>query len=407
MAAQLEATTQSAHAVAATPARSGAAVTGCPQLRALARCLDLPVFGGNRVEVLAGATDGRAAVFDAIDRAGDHINVEGWVWMAGADGEQLAQRLLVRAHEGVHINLLLDGSPIRGVAPVLERLRRSGARVCEVPPAQPAWQWLHDVAKPSERARALLVVDGRIAFIGSDPAARPAAISDVRGAARMVRVEGPAVGELQWLFVECWRRRVPTPMQSGRYFPALAWAGPHRVGIALPGSRDASAAHTRALLAAVDAARDRALLIGSHGLRHNALHRALIAACHRGVDVHLLLPGDDEPDLFGSLRRALCASLLHAGVHVHALRDAAPGAHASVIDGIWSSLEPSPIAQHRARSAGRDRLIVHDAEFGAQAEAAFWSDVARASDALIDRAWRPSPLRRLNLRLSRYLEVSP
>ena len=400
MAAQFDAITQAALDVAAAPVSSSGSADAArwPHLRALTRALDLPVLGGNRLEVLTCAAAARAAVFDAIDHASDHVNIEHWQWLAGSDGERLAQRLLARAREGVHVNLMLESAWPRGAAPgQLERLRRGGIRVCEFQGSHPLGWWLHGLMRP-QRQRALVVVDGRTAFVGLGGAAGPDAPED-SDPARVLCVEGPAVGELQWLFVDCWRHSAPNPMHSGRYFPALAWVGTHRIGIAQAGCRGERAVHARALLAAVDAARERALLLGAHGLRHNALRRALVGACHRGVDVHVLV-SDDWARGLRAPSRSSCAGLLRTGVHVHALRQSLQSAHASVIDGVWSSIEAVDAPE-------RDRLIVLDAEFGAQAEAAFWSDVARSSDAIADPASRPSPLRRLNLRLARYLEVSP
>lgn len=407
MAAQFEAIPQPALDVAAAPASSSgfAEAARWPQLRALTRSLDLPVLGGNRLEVLVRAAAARSAMFDAIDHASDHVNIEHWQWFAGSEGERLVQRLLARTRDGVHVNLMLQSAWPRAAAPgQLERLRRGGVKVCELQGSHPLGRWLHGLMR-SQRHRALVVVDGRIAFLGLGGPARPDA-PEHSDPARVLRIEGPAVGELQWLFVECWRHSAPSPMHSGRYFPALGWVGTQRIGIAAVGCRGERAAHARALLAAVDAARDRALLLGSHGLRHHALRRALVAACQRGVDVHLLVP-DDWARGVRAPSRSSCASLLRAGVHVHALRPSVQSAHASVIDGVWSSIDAVDAAERSARSPERDRLIMLDAEFGARAEASFWSDVARSSDAIADPASRPSPLRRLNLRLARYREVSP
>jgi cardiolipin synthase len=215
----------------------------------------------------------------------------------------------------------------------------------------------------------------------------------------LVRLEGPVVAELQWLFVDRWRRRVPAPLPNGRYFPALSWVGSQRIGVATADSDCGRAAHTRTVLAAVDAAQDRVLLVSTAGLPMHALRHALAAACSRGVDAHLLWAADDDAPT-----RAACLPWLRAGVHVHLVRGGL-SAPASVIDGVWSTLE-APGDIRSARADQRDHVIVLDADFGAQAEATFWSDVARSNEATFHSA-QPHALRRLNLRLARYLEVSP
>ena len=276
MAVPFEANLEQAARVASGATRSSEAdAVAAWHLRALACCLDSPLSEGNRVDVLACAGEGRHALLDAIDVAVDHINIEGESWLAGRDGEPLAQRLLARSRAGVGINLMCDEVMGSSTASHIEQLRGSGVRVCQAKAVHPSWRWLHGIVQADAPRRALVVIDGHIAFVGPTP---PAGEGDV-----MRRIAGAAVGELQWLFVERWRRRVPGPMQAGRYFPALACAGTHCIGIAPAGSHIQAATHTRALIAALDAARDRALLIGGQPPRR-ALRLALIAACRRGVE---------------------------------------------------------------------------------------------------------------------------
>jgi cardiolipin synthase len=245
------------------------------------------------------------------------------------------------------------------------------------------------------------VLDGGVAFIGPFDPARTTA--DAADAPHAVVVEGPAVAELQWLFIDGWRQHSLGPLQSGRYFPALPWIGAQRVGIALADHDGDRAAYARTLLAAVDAAQDRVLLV-TNTRPDGALREALAAACSRGVDVHLLGWGATARHGLGA-PNARWEPLLSAGVHVHEIQDGAPRAHANVIDGVWSSIEAAG-ATACSGACGHDHLIVLDAGFGAQGEVAFWSDVARAS-AVAPAMQAPGPLQRLNARLARYLEVSP
>ena len=49
------------------------------QSRALSRCLELPVLGGNRVEILEHGRPAAGSVFDALDTATDHINIDSFL----------------------------------------------------------------------------------------------------------------------------------------------------------------------------------------------------------------------------------------------------------------------------------------------------------------------------------------
>src|SRR5262249_55214945 len=153
---------------------------------------------------------------------------------------------------------------------------------------------------------------------------------------------------------------------------------------------------------ALDAAQDRALLIAEpHGLAKD-LEAALAAASVRGVDVHVLVANEGHRLL--AARRNGAAALQRAGVHVHVARHAI-SAVCSVVDGVWSS-----VALGRAHSAGfargeQDHVIVLDTSFAAEAQDAFWSDVELCGPESAPRWAPPGALQRLNLRLSKYLEV--
>src|SRR5437762_6789567 len=62
--------------------------------RVLMHALRRPLVGGNHVELLLDGPDTYAAMFDAIDAARDHINLESYIVEADGPGEELARRLL-------------------------------------------------------------------------------------------------------------------------------------------------------------------------------------------------------------------------------------------------------------------------------------------------------------------------
>src|SRR5262245_48543199 len=62
--------------------------------QALARSLGQPLLSGNQVDVLVDGPQTYAAMFEAIDNARDHINIESYIVEAEGPGEELAQRLL-------------------------------------------------------------------------------------------------------------------------------------------------------------------------------------------------------------------------------------------------------------------------------------------------------------------------
>jgi hypothetical protein len=76
----------------------------------------------------------------------------------------------------------------------------------------------------------------------------------------------------------------------------------------------------------------------------------------------------------------------------------------SVIDGVWSSVGPS-WCEHVDRGGAGMNMIVLDAEFGARVQTAFRDDAARCRAIAQDEVPVRGPLHRINVKLSRYLEL--
>src|SRR5262249_51650244 len=129
-----------------------------------------------------------------------------------------------RCADGVKVNLLFDGYGSLHTDPgYFESLRAAGVNVCE-------YNTLRRMANLLSRAlhlrdhRKLMVVDGRVAFIGGVNISGVYAFGSSSGMVRHashgqgererergwrdthVRVEGPVVEQLQQLFVDHWKR---------------------------------------------------------------------------------------------------------------------------------------------------------------------------------------------------------
>ncbi len=369
------------------------------QSRALSRCLQLPVLGGNRVEILEHGRPAAGAVFDALETARDHINLDSRLFNLETQGDALVQRLLQRCQAGARVHLLVDGQASRGAQALLrlDQLRRGGVKLCATRPIARGdvwWGHSHD----GDDAPRLIVIDGRLAFVGGLGLRRVPG-----GTEGLARIEGPAVAELQWLFIDHWERMATRPMSPARYFPPLAWIGEQRVGIAAAASDSGRSPFLRACIAAVAASQARVLLSSPYGLPPAALQRALHSAQARGIDAQLLWSSYGMDWATRALARAHARRLTRAGVLVHEMAHRPLRARSSAIDGVWSSVGPS-WCEHVERGGTGMNMIVLDAEFGARVEAAFRDDAARCRAGARAEPLPSGPLHRMHHKLSRYLE---
>jgi len=262
--------------------------------------------------------------------------------------------------------------------------------------------------------RKLMVVDGRIGFIGgvnisavyssgSSPMASLAgsetAGTDADAAPGKpgwrdthVRVEGPIVAQLQRLFMRHWSRQSPVALRGSHYFPPIAPAGQQRAAVAACDAGRRRNPFYRALLSALDAAQDRIYLTTAYLVPTRRLMRSLVRAARRGVDVHLMLPG--VSDFWAPLQagRSHYTRLLRAGVHLHELHDTLLHAKTCVIDGLWTTVGSSNLDWRSFLHNAEANLVILDAALGQEMERVFQADVARARQ--IDREqWRHRGLR--------------
>jgi cardiolipin synthase len=367
------------------------------QSRALSRCLQLPVLGGNRVEILEHGRPAAGAVFDALEAARDHVNLDTRLFDLETQGDALVQCLLQRCHAGVRVNLLVDGQAARAPRSLLrlDQLRRGGVKLCATQPLARSDAWWGRA--PDDAAPRLIIIDGRLAFVGG------LGLRRVRGGTEgLARIEGPVVAELQWLFIDHWDRLATRPMAAARYFPPLAWVDEQRVGIAAANGSGRSP-FLRACVAAVAAAQSRVLLSSPYGLPPAALQRALMSAQSRGIDAQLLWSSHGMDWAVRALARAHARRLTNAGVLVHEMAHRPLRARSSVIDGVWSSVGPS-WCEHVERGGSGMNMIVLDAEFGARVQAAFRDEAARCRAGPRAELAPSGPLHRIHVKLSRYLE---
>jgi cardiolipin synthase len=379
-------------------ARAETPIRPVHSLHALVRGLAEPLVGGNRVDLLQDGPRTYEAMLEAIAAARHHVNLESYILEADGPGAAFAHHLIERARAGVQVNVLFDSfGSLRTPTRYFDHLRENGVNVCEANPLSRLANLL-DRALHLRDHRKLLVVDGRVGFIGGvniSPvySSGSAPLKGAHGSGRPgwrdthVRVQGPAVAHLQRLFLRHWARHGGCRLYPGGYFPPLAPAGTQRVAIA---ARDAGRRRNpfyRALLSAIGAARRRVLLTTAYLVPTRRLLRALVQAARRGVDVHLLLPG--VSDFWAPLAagRSHYAQLLRAGVHLHERHDTLLHAKTCVIDGAWTTVGSSNLDWRSLVHNAEANVIVLDEGLGQEMERVFAEDVAQ-SRTITREAWR-------------------
>lgn len=314
--------------------------------RVLGALADAEPHGGSRVQVL---TDGPAfyeAELAAIRDAKQTIHLERYIFRPDEIGRRYVDAMTERARAGVKVKVVLDyiGS-FTTWDKTFEPLRQAGGRICWYQPIR----WYTFKRFNNRTHRDLLIVDGRVGFVGgagvadwwmADTPKQP------RWRDTMVRVDGELVVGLQATFAENWLEASGGILSGGAdYFPGCrreeAPLGPSDdVGIVVNSSPSIGrATRARILFQVLLAnARESIDITSPYFLPDRTARREMIRAVReRNVRLRILVPGRHSDHLL--TRRAgrrLFGELLEGGADIYEYEPSMIHAKVLVIDGLWS-----------------------------------------------------------------------
>ncbi len=375
-----------------------------------------PLVLGNKLTLLQNGPATYAAMFAAIDAAKDHINLETYIFEADEIGAQFSERLIARQAAGVQVNLIYDSvGSLTTPQSFFDRLRKEGVKVVEFNPVNPLADnpktWLIN----NRDHRKLLVVDGRIAFVGginisstysSAPSKRSAptdAPGNVAGGWRdtHIQIEGPVVSEFQKLFIGTWTKQKGEPLTAGDYFPEIKRQGDEIVRAIGSTPDDPESLIYLTLMSAIAHAEKEVLLTIAYFAPDPQLLDALKDAERRGVDVKLILPSRTDSGQIFHLGRSYYSQLLRSGVRIYERRGAVMHAKIVCIDGVWSTIGSTNLDWRSFLHNDEINAVVLGRGFATQVEGVFVADI-RESDEIALKQWRKrSLLLRIKERLAR------
>jgi cardiolipin synthase len=334
-------------------AGSGTADELQAQLELLQTIDQTPPVGGNRVTLLRDGGEAFPAMFAAMAAAKDSINLEYYTFDdVRSGGRALADILLDRLSDGVSVNVIYDAFGSNATAPeFLDRLRQAGAVLTAFNPNPLAHGHLDN---PNDRDhRKIMVVDGRIAFVGGinldhvyeNPVMSGAVDDPARSYWRdtVARIEGPVVADLQRVFLDTWTHQKGVPLPPRNWFPAVAPTGNQTVRILASSPGDDQPLFYISLLRAMRAARHSIGMSTGYFVPTPQVREELVGAVRRGVQVRLLLPSrSDSADALAA-GRAAYDDLLDAGIKIYEVQNAVLHSKFVVIDGVWLAIGSSNI----------------------------------------------------------------
>ena len=306
-------------------------------LQVLEALSDAQVNRTGTLEVLTNGPSFYPAELDAIRNATQSVNIEAYIFQKGKIADQYVSALTERARAGVKVNLVIDsfgsaGTTKRYLAPLLD----VGGKVGWY--NGPSWHRLMHLDNRTHRE--LMIVDGRVGFIGG------AGIADqwylgTKGHPRWrdsaVRIEGEAVCNLQATFAENWLATSGELLTGEAYFPSLRNEKPLVAMVVNSTPTVGGGTRARILFQLLLAsARESISITTPYFLPDRSLMKELCRAVERGLRVRILVPGRKSDHMVTrSTSRAGYGQLLKAGAEVYEYQPSMIHAMVLCIDNLW------------------------------------------------------------------------
>ncbi len=258
----------------------------------------VPVVAGNDVKILKSGKAKFADLFESIRQAKHHIHLEYFNFRNDSIAGALFELLYQKAAEGVKVRALFDAfgnmsnnQPLKNKA--LKEIRSKGVEIYKYDPIK--FPFVNHVFKRDHRK--IVVIDGHVAYTGG----MNVADYYLNGTPQVgswrdmhMRIEGPAVNQLQTIFLKIWNKVSKQWIGGEEYY----WPG----SIAECPDDDGPALH------ALAECEDSFALLNAVQHELDSCHPG-IGPLHRNVELAIV---DREPGVTPKLIRRAYASSINA-----------------------------------------------------------------------------------------------
>ena len=352
----------------------------------------------NRRSSFEVLTDGGVfyeAQLAAITTAQSSINLEAYIFDRGKIGRRYVEALAERARAGVQIRIVCDAFGSLGV---------NDAYFADLTCAGGVLAWYNGLrwyrlARINNRThRELMIVDGRVGFIGG------AGIADQwyqgrglkpRWRDTVIKVEGDAVTHLQATFAGTWLEAHGGILPSREFSEAEDHLAEDSIAMIVNSTPSyGGASRARILFQTLIASSTKTIHVTTpYFLPDRSLADELIHAVkNRGIEVKILVPGKkSDLALTRSASRRGYGPLLKAGARVYEYQPSMIHAKVLLIDGLWSVVGSTNFDQRSFGINNEVNMAVRGAAFTERLEQDFIHDLADSRELSYDE-WRKRSL---------------
>lgn len=283
----------------------------------------LPLTGDNGAHLIGGYQESLDAMADEIRTAKKFVHVEFYILQSDAATDNFFSALEEVAARGVKVRVLLDHWANRWkpyYKETIARLTAMGAQWHVMLPVRPLRG--HTQRLDLRNHRKLLVVDGKVGFLGSQNVTDstynlPKNIKrGLHWVDLMVRVDGPVVASINAVFYSDWYSETDEILGDEEVINIESGSGDLDCQIVPSGPGFEVENNLRLFLGLLYAAQEKIMMVSPYFIPDEALLLAITSACDRGVAVELFVSEEGDQAIVYHAQRSYYEALLRAGVRI-------------------------------------------------------------------------------------------
>lgn len=302
----------------------------------LVKVLRSPLTAGNKVKIFVNGEEKFPEVLQALRDAKHHIHLEYYIYEQDHIGKEIENILIEKAKQGVQVRFIYDdfGSP--AINKKMEaRLHNAGV---EIHPFQKILFYLLANRLNYRNHRKIIVIDGQTAFTGGINVSDKY-INDKRDQLfwrdTHVRIDGPGVFYLQFLFITDWNFCAAKKMKIDKlhFLTTTKFKENAFTQVVASGPDSSQPSILYSTLQAIYLAKKEIFITTPYFIPGESILEALGIAALSGISVKLLVPGKGDSILVNSAAKSYYEKLLVAGVEIYRYQKGFVHAKTLVADG--------------------------------------------------------------------------
>jgi cardiolipin synthase A/B len=347
---------------------------------------------GNTIDIFTNGNEFYPAMLEAIRSARETVNMECYIFKMGEIGNQFIEALAERGRAGVRVTVVLDAIGSFGaIRECAALLREAGCRV--EPYQRVTWYRLHRLNNRTHRE--LLVIDGRVAFVGG------AGVADwwykpQKGKPMwrdmMARIEGPVVPAIQGIVAENWIECCGEILTGPNTYKRNPTVGNVRAFAIKSSPADRSTVSRVLFQTLIEGSNERVRMSTPYFLPDKAFRKALVRTASRGAAIEVIVPGQHTDQRWVRLAsRRMYGELLGAGVRIFEYQGGMTHVKMLVIDDLWAAIGTTNLDNRSFEHNDEVNVGIRDERVAARLLRDYAADRADSDEVLLEE-WKRRPI---------------